>query len=93
MSEPRLEDDIALGKNQDCDDCEQSEDECTCSESAYDTLEEMYDDLQYQCRGTRLRYRPIIRGGHDGLYPVEVRISEYIARYEYSSRLLTVRVS
>jgi len=45
MSEPRLEDDIALGKNQDCDDCEQSEDECTCSESAYDTLEEMYDDL------------------------------------------------
>jgi hypothetical protein len=45
MSEPRLEDDIALGKNQDCDDCEQSEDECPCSESAYDTLEEMYDDF------------------------------------------------
>ena len=45
MSEPRLEDDIAIGKNQDCDDCEQSDDDCSCSESVYDTLEEMYDDL------------------------------------------------
>lgn len=45
MGEPRLEDDVAIGKNQDCDDCEQSDDDCTCSESVYDTLEEMYDDL------------------------------------------------
>jgi hypothetical protein len=45
MSEPRLEDDIAIGKNQDCDECDESEDDCTCAESAYDTLEEMYDDF------------------------------------------------
>jgi hypothetical protein len=45
MTEPRLEDDAALGKNQDCDECEQSDDDCACSESIYDTLEEMYDDL------------------------------------------------
>jgi hypothetical protein len=45
MSEPRLEDDVALGKNQDCDTCEESEDDCTCAESVYDTLEEMYDDF------------------------------------------------
>jgi hypothetical protein len=45
MTEPRLEDDVAIGKNQDCDTCEESNDDCTCSESAYDTLEEMYDDL------------------------------------------------
>ena len=45
MSEPRLEDDVAIGKNQGCDECEQSDDDCACSESAYDTLEEMYDDL------------------------------------------------
>jgi hypothetical protein len=45
MSEPRLEDDIAIGKNQDCDECDSSEDDCTCADSAYDTLEEMYDDF------------------------------------------------
>jgi hypothetical protein len=45
VSEPRLEDDVAIGKNQDCDTCEESDDDCTCAESAYDTLEEMYDDL------------------------------------------------
>lgn len=45
MTEPRLEDDVAIGKNQDCDECEESEDNCTCAESAYDTLEEMYDDF------------------------------------------------
>lgn len=78
MSEPRLEDDIAIGKNQDCDECDESEDECTCAESAYDTLEEMYDDFQYHCR-IRIRYRTIIRGGHDGLYPVEVRVAKCVA--------------
>lgn len=44
MSEPRyLEgDDIALGINQDCDDCE--DEDCGCSDNPqYDTLEEMYD--------------------------------------------------
>lgn len=46
MSEPRyLEgDDIALGINQDCDDCDESEDDCKCFRGfEYDTLEEMYD--------------------------------------------------
>ena len=43
MSEPRLEDDVALGINQDCDECEQSEDECTCGDAfEADTLEEMW---------------------------------------------------
>lgn len=48
MSEPQWlqGDDVALGKNQDCDECDESEDDCTCSSGfEYDTLEEMYDDL------------------------------------------------
>lgn len=48
MSEPRyLEgDDVALGINQDCDECGESEDDCTCSHGYEpDTLEEMYDDF------------------------------------------------
>ena len=45
MSEPRLEDDVALGINQDCDECEQSEDECTCGDAFEpDRLEDMWDE-------------------------------------------------
>lgn len=46
MTEPRyLEgDDIALGINQGCEDCGESDDDCDCpSGFEYDTLEEMYD--------------------------------------------------
>lgn len=82
MSEPRLEDDIAIGKNQDCDECDSSEDDCTCSDSPYDTLEEMYDDFQCNCR-SRGRYRTIIRGGHDGLYSASIRVTKRVTCNQY----------
>jgi len=44
MSEPRLEDDVALGINQDCDDCKELEDSCTCGSDGPDTLEEMWHE-------------------------------------------------
>lgn len=40
MSEPRLEDDVALGRDGVCGSCEQVE--CVCSD--FDTLEEKYGD-------------------------------------------------
>jgi hypothetical protein len=40
MSEPRLEDDVALGRNEVCSSCDEVE--CVCS--SYDTLEEMLGD-------------------------------------------------
>ena len=44
MTEPRLEDDIAIGKNQGCEDCNESDDDYDCPTIfEYDTLEEMYD--------------------------------------------------
>jgi hypothetical protein len=38
MSEPRLDDDIALGLDEFCDDCECLMNECTCGQA--DTMEE-----------------------------------------------------
>lgn len=40
MSEPRLEDDIALGIGEVCGSCQESE--CVCSD--FDTLEEKYGE-------------------------------------------------
>ena len=40
MSEPRLEDDVALGRNEVCGACDEVE--CVCSD--FDTLEEKYAD-------------------------------------------------
>ena len=40
MSEPRLEDDVAAGRNEVCEACDKVE--CVCS--SYDTLEELFGD-------------------------------------------------
>jgi hypothetical protein len=42
MSEPRVDDDIALGLDEVCDECDCLVNECVCTQ--YDTLEEMDGD-------------------------------------------------
>ena len=42
MSEPRVDDDIALGRDETCEGCDERADRCSCS--SFDTLEEKYGD-------------------------------------------------
>jgi hypothetical protein len=42
MSEPRVDDDIALGRDEVCEGCDELARHCTCTQ--YDTLEEMDGD-------------------------------------------------
>ena len=41
MSEPRLDDDIALGLDEICEGCDERAGRCSCS--SFDTLEEKYE--------------------------------------------------